>query len=114
MGLADDEIPGVVLEPGGVQKREETENKEDKGQCPVDHDPARKPPHPHDYNATPSGQHSGTKRRAKSSNNPGMNLTRSGSSARSVVTDSALVERIGTGDQVAFEVLMRKYNGKLF
>ncbi len=43
-----------------------------------------------------------------------MNLTRSGSSARSVVTDSALVERIGTGDQAAFEQLMRKYNGKLF
>ena len=30
------------------------------------------------------------------------------------MTDSALVERIGTGDQAAFEVLMRKYNGKLF
>jgi hypothetical protein len=86
-----------------VQKREEPENKEDKGQCPVDHDPARKPPHPHDYNATLSREHSGTKRRATSSNDPGMNPTRSGSSARSVVTDSALVERIGKGDQAALK-----------
>jgi hypothetical protein len=32
-----------------VQKREQPENEEDEGQGPVDHDPARKPPQPHDY-----------------------------------------------------------------
>ena len=30
------------------------------------------------------------------------------------LSDSALVERIASGDQLAFEAVMRKYNGKLF
>ena len=30
------------------------------------------------------------------------------------LSDSALVERITSGDQLAFEAVMRKYNGKLF
>jgi RNA polymerase sigma-70 factor (ECF subfamily) len=30
------------------------------------------------------------------------------------LSDSALVERIGRGDHLAFEAVMRKYNGKLF
>ncbi len=30
------------------------------------------------------------------------------------LSDSAMAERIGAGDQLAFEALMRKYNGKLF
>ena len=47
--LADDKIPGIALEPGGVQKREEAENKKNEGQCPVKHDPARQPPQPHEY-----------------------------------------------------------------
>jgi hypothetical protein len=47
--LADDKITGIALEPGGVQKCEEAENEEKKGQCPIHHDPARKPPQPHVY-----------------------------------------------------------------
>jgi RNA polymerase sigma-70 factor, ECF subfamily len=44
-------------------------------------------------------------------------MTPSNSAARVLPTglsDSALVERIGTGDQLAFEAVMRKYNGKLY
>lgn len=47
--LTDDEIPGVALEPGGVQKREKTENKKSEGECPVNDDSARKPPQSHEY-----------------------------------------------------------------
>src|SRR6476620_1371264 len=36
------------------------------------------------------------------------------SNAAAATTDTALIERIGTGDNTAFESLMRKYNGKLF
>lgn len=55
MRLADNEIPCVALEPGSVQKREEAENKENEGQCPVNHDPARKPPQRHEYMLTRGG-----------------------------------------------------------
>ena len=44
-------------------------------------------------------------------------MTASNSAARVLPTglsDSSLVERIATGDQLAFEALMRKYNGKLY
>ena len=44
-------------------------------------------------------------------------MTTSNSAARVLPTglsDSALVERIATGDQLAFEAVMRKYNGKLY
>ena len=44
-------------------------------------------------------------------------MTTSNSAARVLPTglsDSALVERISTGDQLAFEAVMRKYNGKLY
>ena len=44
-------------------------------------------------------------------------MTSSNSTASVVptgLTDLALAERIGKGDQPAFEALMRKYNGKLF
>jgi RNA polymerase sigma-70 factor (ECF subfamily) len=44
-------------------------------------------------------------------------MTTSNSAARALPTglnDSALVERIATGDQLAFEAVMRKYNGKLY
>jgi RNA polymerase sigma-70 factor (ECF subfamily) len=44
-------------------------------------------------------------------------MTSSNSTASSLptgLTDLALAERIGRGDQLAFEALMRKYNGKLF
>ena len=47
--LSDDKVPGISLEPRGVQKREKAENKENEGQCPVNDDPARKPPQPHEY-----------------------------------------------------------------
>jgi len=36
------------------------------------------------------------------------------SNSAAATTDTALIERIGTGDNTAFESLMRKYNGKLF
>ncbi len=35
-------------------------------------------------------------------------------SAAGIVTDAELVSRIGRRDQAAFEILMRRYNGKLF
>lgn len=44
-------------------------------------------------------------------------MTTSNSAARVLPTglsDLALVERISTGDQLAFEAVMRKYNGKLY
>ena len=44
-------------------------------------------------------------------------MTSSNSTASTLptgLTDLALAERIGRGDQLAFEALMRKYNGKLF
>ena len=44
-------------------------------------------------------------------------MTTSNSAARALpigLSDSALVERIATGDQLAFEAVMRKYNGKLY
>ena len=34
--------------------------------------------------------------------------------AAGTVNDAELVARIGRGDQAAFEILMRRYNGKLF
>ena len=36
------------------------------------------------------------------------------SSSAAALSDATLLERIGSGDQAAFEGVMRKYNGKLF
>ncbi len=41
-------------------------------------------------------------------------MTASNSAASTLPGDLALAQRIGRGDQGAFEALMRKYNGKLF
>ena len=114
--LPDDKVTGVVLEPGGVQKCEKAENQKKKGECPVKHDPARKPPQPHIYMLPRAGFGiAGTPNPQTSSNDSGMST--SNSAARVLPTDlsdSALVERIASGDQLAFEAVMRKYNGKLF
>jgi hypothetical protein len=48
-----------------VQKCEKAENEEDEGQCPVNDDPARKPPQPHEYMLPRAGPAKTRERRAR-------------------------------------------------